>query len=141
METKGKETNNETHEEHQGAYPEMLLSGEEFMVPCLGHVYSEEESENLASKSLLLGGLVVDNSLGGGQDENTELTGGEEVGSHLLDVSVLDIEAGGDNGALVETAEKVDDNLATSGVVDDLEVANVLCNENEYNIAALVFKE
>lgn len=47
--------------------------------------------------------LVVHDTGRGGQDNVTELTGGKELGSPLLEVTELDGVAGVDNTTLVET--------------------------------------
>ena len=47
--------------------------------------------------------LVVHDTGGGGQDNVTELTGGKELGSPLLEVTELDGVAGVDDTTLVET--------------------------------------
>lgn len=50
--------------------------------------------------------LVVHDTGGGGQDNVTELTGGKELGSPLLEVTELDGVAGVDNTTLVETGRR-----------------------------------
>lgn len=69
--------------------------------------------------------LVVHDSSRGGQDDVSELTRGEKVSRVLLEVSKLDVQAGRDDGALVETSGEVDDNLARAVVVDDFELTDV----------------
>jgi hypothetical protein len=74
---------------------------------------------------LAAGLLVVHNASGGGQDDKTELTGGEKLLDPLLHVLELDVVAGGDDTGLVEAAVKLDDDLAVAVVVNLLELANV----------------
>ena len=69
--------------------------------------------------------LVIHDTSGGGQDDVTELTRGEELDNPLLDIAELDVVAGGDDTSLVEAAVKLDDDLAVAVVVDLLELANV----------------
>ena len=69
--------------------------------------------------------LVVHDTSGGGQDDVTELTRGEELDNPLLDIAELDVVAGGDDTGLVDAAVKLDDDLAVAVVVDLLELANV----------------
>ena len=76
---------------------------------------------------LATGLLVVHDARGGGDDDVAESTGREEVGDPLLDLADLDVEAGRDDAALVEAAGQVDDDLAASVVVDNLELADVAC--------------
>ena len=54
-----------------------------------------------------------------------ELPGREEVGDPLVDLPDGDVEAGGDDTALVDAAGQVDDDLVATVVVDDLELTNV----------------
>ena len=69
--------------------------------------------------------VVVHNTLVGGQDKDTELSGGKHGGGKVLEVLELEVETGGDNTALVQTTVKVDNDLAIASVVDDLELGNV----------------
>ena len=69
--------------------------------------------------------LVVHDAVGGGEDEVTELTRGEDVRDPLVELGELDIEAGGHDTALVETADEGDDDLAAAVVINNLVLANV----------------
>ena len=86
---------------------------------------SVEETEDLATDVLLTGLFVVHDADVRGQDDESELTGWQNVVAELLEVLELEVEAGGDNTALVEAAVEVDDDLAGAGIIDDLEVTNV----------------
>lgn len=68
---------------------------------------------------------MIHNTKRSGQDDETELTGGEEVGDPLLHIVELDIETRGDDTALVEATVELDNNLAGTMIVDDLELTNV----------------
>ena len=61
---------------------------------------------------LSLGLLVVHDTIGGGQDDLSELSGGEDVVHELLEVLKLEVVAGRDNSALVEAAVQLNNNLA-----------------------------
>lgn len=61
----------------------------------------------------------------GGEDNETELTRGQEIGDPLLDVLELNVEAGADHAALVDATNEVNNDLAAAVVVDDLELTNV----------------
>lgn len=74
---------------------------------------------------LAAGLLVVHDTSGGGQDDETELTGREELLNPLLHVLELDVVAGRNDTGLVETAVELDDDLAVAVVVNLLELANV----------------
>ena len=69
--------------------------------------------------------LVVHDTSRGGQDEETELTRGQELGGPGLEVTELNGVAGVDDTALVQTAVELDDDLAGAVVVNLLELANV----------------
>ena len=69
--------------------------------------------------------LVVHDAPGGGQHHVPELSGGQEVVGPLLDLIDGDIEPGGDDTALVQSSSQVDDDLAGSVIVDDLELTDV----------------
>ena len=86
---------------------------------------SVEVAENLASNVLLTGLFVVHDTLVGGQDESTELTGWEDGVAEVLEVLELEVEVGGDDSALVESSVEVNADLSTSGIIDDLELTNV----------------
>jgi hypothetical protein len=68
---------------------------------------------------------VVHDTGGGGQDDETELTGRKELDDPLLDIAELDVVAGGDDTGLVDAAVELDDNLAVAVVINLLELANV----------------
>jgi hypothetical protein len=85
----------------------------------------EEESEDLASSVLSAGLLVVHDAVGGGQNELAELTRGKQIRSQLVDLIQGHVESGRDDTAFVQTAQQIDDNLAGSVVIDDLDIADV----------------
>lgn len=84
-----------------------------------------EETENLSGNVLPAGLLVVHNTGRGGQDDETELTRGEQLDDPLLHVAELDVVAGRDDTGLVDAAVELDDDLAVAVVVNLLELANV----------------
>jgi len=88
-------------------------------------VRSVEVSEDLATDMLLTGLFVVHNTLVGGEHDETELTGGEDGGGEVLEVLELEIETGGDHTALVESSVELNNDLASAGIVDDLELVDV----------------
>ena len=75
--------------------------------------------------------LVVHDTGGGGQDDETELTGGKELDDPLLNIAELDVVAGGDDTGLVDAAVELDDNLAVAVVINLLELANVAWKRKE----------
>ena len=100
---------------------------------CVDSRSSVEESENLSSDMLLSGLEMVDNTLVGGEDDETELSGWENLWDKLLEVLELEVESWGDDTALVQSSVKVNDDLAGSGVVNNLELVDVtmLLHESE----------
>jgi hypothetical protein len=68
---------------------------------------------------------VIHDAGRGGEDNETELTRGQEVGDPLLDVLELNVEAGADHAALVDATNEVNNDLAAAVVIDDLELTNV----------------
>lgn len=79
----------------------------------------------LSSGVLTTGLLVGHDTVRGGEDEGTELTGRKELVGPLLNVVEGAIEAGGDDTRLVQAAQKVDDDLAGAVVIDNLELSDV----------------
>ena len=86
---------------------------------------SVEEAEDLSSDMLGTGLVVVHDALVGGEDENTELTGGKDSVHEVLELLEGKIETGRDDTALVEATVKVDNNLAGASIIDDLELVDV----------------
>jgi hypothetical protein len=74
---------------------------------------------------LLSGFDVVDNTLVGSEDDETELSGWEDLINELLEILQLEVESWGDDTALVESSVEVNDDLAGSGIVNDLEFVDV----------------
>ena len=86
---------------------------------------SVEETKNLSSDVLLSGLNVVDNTLVGGEDDESELSGWEDLINKLLEVLELEVESWGDDTALVKSSVEVDDDLAGSGIVNNLELVDI----------------
>ncbi len=86
---------------------------------------SVEVAEDLATDVLSLGLFVVHDAVGGGEDDLSELSGGEDVVDELLEVLELEVVSGGDHAALVESAVKLNDNLARALVINNLELIDV----------------
>ena len=84
-----------------------------------------EHTKDLATSVLAASFLMVHDTSRGGQDNITELTGRKQVGGPLLKIGKLDVETGGDDTALVDTTDELNNNLAGTVIVDLLELANV----------------
>ena len=59
------------------------------------------------------------------QDDETELTSGEQQVDPVLDLVDGDVVAGGDDTGLVQATVELNNDLARTVVVDDLELADV----------------
>ena len=68
---------------------------------------------------------MIHDTLRGGQHDVTELTAGKQVAGPHLNLIDLDIEAGRDAAALVETTNQIDDDLSGAVVIHDGDVTNV----------------
>jgi hypothetical protein len=69
--------------------------------------------------------LMVHNTLRGSEDNMTELTAGKEVAGPHLNFIDLNIETRRDATTLVETTNKVNNNLTRTVVIDDGDFTNV----------------
>ena len=75
---------------------------------------------------MVLSGLnVVHDTLVGGKDDIAELSGWQDLVNELLEILKLEVESWGDDTALVQSSVKVNDDLAGSGVVNNLELVDV----------------
>lgn len=86
-----------------------------------------EEPEELASGLLPSGLVLVHDAEGRRQHQVAEPTGGKNVLHPLLKVCGGYIEARGDDSALVDSADELDDDLARPVVVDHLELSDISC--------------
>ena len=86
---------------------------------------SVEEAKDFSSNMLGTGLVVVHDTLVGGEYEYAELTGGQHSVGEILELSERQIEARRDDTALVEAAVQVDDDLASTCIVDDLKFVDV----------------
>lgn len=87
--------------------------------------FSVEESEDLTTDVLLSGLEVIHNTLVGSEDEETELSGWKDLLCELLEVLDWEIESWGEDTALVKSSVQVDNDLAGSLVINDLEFIDV----------------
>ena len=69
--------------------------------------------------------LVVHDTSRGGKDDLTKRTSREQQVDPVLDGVEGDVEPGRDDAGLVETTVELDDDLAATVVVDELELADV----------------
>ena len=84
-----------------------------------------EEADDLARDVLATGLLLVHDAGRGGEDDEAELTGGKELDNPLLELVEADVVAGGDDTALVDAPNELNDDLAGAMVVDDFEFTDV----------------
>lgn len=73
----------------------------------------------------LSGFEVVHDSLVGGQDDVSELSGWQDLVQDLLVVLELDIKPWGDDSALVDSSVELNDDFAVSLIINDFEFTNV----------------
>merc|ERR1719277_115212 len=85
----------------------------------------KKEAHNLTTSVFATGLLVHEHSVGGGHHQMYKLTGGQQIGCQLFDLVQSDIETRGDDTALVDASNQVDDDLSGSVIINDLEVTNV----------------
>jgi hypothetical protein len=74
---------------------------------------------------LLASLFMIHDTSRGGKDKVTKLTSRQQVGGPLLKLTELDVEARGDDTALVEATIELDDNLSRTVVIDLLEFTNI----------------
>ena len=84
-----------------------------------------EKAEELSSGALGAGLLVGHDTVGGREDDDTELTRRKETGGPALDLGHGAVKARGDNTALVDAPNELNHDLPAAVVVDDLELPNV----------------
>ena len=86
---------------------------------------SVEETEDLSTDLVLSGGLVIHDTLVGGEDDVSELSGWENLINELLEILKFEVESWGDDTALVESSVKINDDLTVSLIINDLEFTDV----------------
>ena len=86
---------------------------------------SVEETEYLSTDLVLSGGLVVHDTLVGGEDDVSELSGWKNLIDELLEILKFEVESWGDDTTLVESSVKINDDLTVSLIIDDLEFTDV----------------
>ena len=74
--------------------------------------FLKEESEDLASGMLPLSLFVIHDTISCGKHDVAELTRWQQVSGELLKSIQSNVESRGDNTALVETANEVNNNLS-----------------------------
>ena len=82
---------------------------------------SEEESQNLASKVLPPGLLMIHDSSGGSEHDIPKLSRWQKVVGPLFNISNPDIKSGRDDATLVEATSEINHNFARSVVINDLD--------------------
>lgn len=87
-----------------------------------------EEPKDLSSDVFTTSLLVVHDTSRSGQNNVTERTSGKELLNPVLDLSKLNVESRRDNTTLVNTAVKLNNNLAGTMVIDLLEFTDVTCH-------------
>ena len=86
---------------------------------------SVEESEDLTTDMVISSLNMVHDTLICGKDDETELSGWEDLINELLEILQFQVESWWDNGAFVESSVKINDDLSGSLVIDDFEVVDI----------------
>lgn len=86
---------------------------------------SVEETEDLTTDLSLSGLVLGDDTLVGGENDVTELSGRKDGVAELLEVLELEVESGRDNTALVESSVEVNNDLVATLVIDNGELTNI----------------
>ena len=86
---------------------------------------SVEETEDLSSDMVLSGLNMVHNSLVGGKNDKTELSGWENTVNEFLEVLQFKVESWGDDTALVKSSIELNNDLSRSVVVNDFELVDI----------------
>ena len=68
---------------------------------------------------------VVHDTFVGGEDNVTELTGGEDLIDKLLEVFELEIETRGDNTAFIEATVKFNNNFTSASIINNFKFVNI----------------
>ena len=74
---------------------------------------------------VLSGLLVIHDTLVGGEDNVSKLSGWKNLINELLEILKFEVESWGDNTTFVESPVKINNDLSVSGIIDDLEFTNV----------------
>ena len=73
----------------------------------------------------LSGFKVVHDSVISRQDYESELSGWQDLGQSLFEVSNLQVKSCGDNSTFIDSSVELNDNLAISLIINDFEFINV----------------
>ena len=74
---------------------------------------------------VLSGFLMIHDTLVGGEDNESKLSGWKDLINKLLEILKFEIESWGDNTTFVESSVKINDDLSVSSIIDDLEFTDV----------------
>ncbi len=89
------------------------------------YLLSVEKSNNLSSCMLVSRLLMIQHSISGGQNQISELSGGENVVRPLFQIFQLNIESRRDNPAFIDSSEKLHNDLSGPVVVNYFKFSNV----------------
>jgi hypothetical protein len=84
-----------------------------------------EEPENLSGNMLPTSFLMIHNSSTGGEDNIANTSRRQKLVDPFLKIRQSNIEAWGDDAALIESAIELYDNLSRTMIVDFLKFANI----------------
>jgi hypothetical protein len=87
---------------------------------------SIEETDDFASNVSFSALLMSEDTLGGGEDEMAELSGGENVVGPLFEIGKENIVSGRNDSAFIDSSDELDNNLLASVIVNDLKLTDVV---------------
>lgn len=90
-----------------------------------------KESQDLTPSLLPPSLFMCHNTIGGTQNNLTELPGWQKVDNPLLNFTHGDVKTGGDDTALVQAAIEFDDDLLGAVIIDDFKFSNVAFEERK----------
>jgi hypothetical protein len=95
-------------------------------------VYSEEHSEDLATRVLLPRLFMIEDATGSRQDDVPELARREQLRLPLFEITKCDVKARADGHALVQPTHEIQDDLAAAMVIDHFEFADISARLHDF---------
>ncbi len=89
-----------------------------------------EKAQDLSSSLLATGFFVVHDTSRSSKNQETKLTGRQEVVDPGFDILLLDIEARRNDSSLVDTANQLHNNLSRTVIINNFKFANITKYKN-----------
>jgi hypothetical protein len=84
-----------------------------------------EKAQNLSTSLLATGFFVIHDTSRSSKNQETELTGRQEVVDPSFDILLLDVEARRNNSSLIDTTNQLHNNLSGAVIINNFKFANV----------------